>query len=747
MQKKKIINYLAFFLILLLMFVLEKNTGIYAFAIGFFMALVYCRQNAIILCVFYAVGSMALNFELFNLIYALFPCIVVITAYFIHYKLKKKITQVMICVYTFIACLPLIVFKTADVYQIVNTIISILTAQMFLYACKTYLQPALTRGFDARLRHDEKLSGGILLTAIFAGLSFVTILDFSVYLMVSTLVLLFLRQLKPSLALSVAGLTGLGGSVAQISFYYIAVLISLAMIVVAFKEKNIYISAVATLMGAFIFNYFFGKGWDWVALLPFAAGCFVACCFPPKVFLTIRALEGGTNRELGLRTLINRDRKNLSNRLNTLSRVFYEIEDILSCETRDKNSRYSGQLLTREVVDKLCKNCFNYEKCKETMGEPSFVISSLVQSAMDNNKVTILDVPPVITNNCKKINTLLSFINDLVKKSRQRMQIEKSVEKGREMIIAQMRGMGLLLNQLSQDMHTQIKYDTVLEKEIFEELSRMGIAASDIVVYGKEQRPDRITVIIKEAEAHPERIRIILSEFLGVKMLESLRETSIKGNITLHFTPAPPFDLVYGEKTKAYGDKSGDNTKAIRLSQDKLMLILVDGMGRGKQAYDTSMNAILMIESFYKAGFDHNTILSCVGGLLNLREEEDFNALDIVVFDISKGIADFIKQGGRESFILSNGNVEIIESGSLPLGIIDEAVPIIEQRKLKKDDIILLVSDGVADSLGTDMIKDILLSSNTKNPQVFAELIVNNADRMAKEKSRDDMSCIAARIV
>ena len=80
--------------------------------------------------------------------------------------------------------------------------------------------------------------------------------------------------------------------------------------------------------------------------------------------------------------------------------------------------------------------------------------------------------------------------------------------------------------------------------------------------------------------------------------------------------------------------------------------------------------------------------------------------------------------------------MEIIESGSLPLGIIDEAVPIIEQRKLKKDDIILLVSDGVADSLGTDMIKDILLSSNTKTRKFLPNLLSTTPIEWRKKKPR-----------
>jgi stage II sporulation protein E len=231
------------------------------------------------------------------------------------------------------------------------------------------------------------------------------------------------------------------------------------------------------------------------------------------------------------------------------------------------------------------------------------------------------------------------------------------------------------------------------------------------------------------------------------KMQEHSRENSIKGNVILHYIVAPAFDVVYGDMALAKDGQCGDSRKAERISEDKIMLILSDGMGSGQRAYDASMNAILMIESFYKAGFDHNTVLSCVGRLLGLREEEEFNALDIVVIDVSNGFADFIKQGGRESFILSNNSVEVIQCGSLPLGIVEDVYPIVEQRKVSDGDIIVLVSDGIVDFLGVDMIKEILLTSDTVNPQVFAELIVNNAERMCGDQPPDDMSCIAARII
>lgn len=748
MNKKNIITYMGFFLLFLLFFITEKNMGMRPFALAFFMALIFCRQNVLMLCVLFAASSMLITPELINLIFAFVPCVVVLVAYFIHFKLKKNISLLLISIYAFLCQIPLIILYTADVYQLTNTVISILGTQVFIYCSVTFLNPVLTRGLKYKLRHEELLAFAVIAIVVTMGLCYLQPFGFMLVYPIAVFVVILCKHTYYKLTILVATVLGIGGAFALSSFYFLSMITGVALVVMAFKENNIYITIAGSIVGIFVMNYMLGKGLDPIGLIPFLAGAVLASFLPQSLFRSIRDIGGGEMHNLATRALLNRDRAEVAKRLYGLSQVFYEIQDILRFDLDDKRQRYDEKVMTKEVCTKCCSACSYEDACKEKMGEPAFAVSGLVLAAMDNGRATLLDTPPVLTSGCKRMNALINCTNDIVSRYKKRQQIEDSIEQGREMIIAQMGGVGMLLENLGTDMKTNISYDTLLEKRLYEELCSIDIIASDIIAYGKDRVVDKITLAVKEIDASKKEISEIISQFMGKKMIESHRENNIKGNLTLNYIVAPSYDVVYGEMEISKQGNCGDNRRAVRISEDKLMLILSDGMGSGLKAFNSSMNAINMIESFYKAGFDHNTVLSCVGRLLGLREEEDFNALDIVVVDIRKGTADFIKQGGRESFVLSNGAVEIIHCGSLPLGIVEEISPILEQKQLYDGDIIVLASDGVVDSLGVDMIRDILLTSNTINPQIFAELLVNNAERMSKENNiKDDMSCIVGRIL
>ncbi len=749
MKRKKLLH-IVYFIVFILFFIAEKQLGIRPFSLAFFMALVYCRQNTLILCPSFAIASMIITPTLQNLIFALLPCAIILLAHFAHYKSKKKIAPVFLSIYTFMSQIPLVIMYSADVYQLTNTIISLIGVQLFMYCCIAFLYPLLTRGLKYRLRHEESLALFIFAVAIFIAISYLQPWGFCILPVIGVFIILTAKQSHYGLTMLVATAVGLGGTIAVSNHFPLVIFVLLGLIAMGFKEVNIYLSALATVLGTLAILYFFNKGFELLEIIPYFVGAILIAIMPRNYFKMVKASGAASVHNFATRTLANRDRNQIAKRLLSLSKVFYEIQDILKYDLEEKRNNFDDNIITKEVVSKCCNICPFLENCAEKMGETVFPIAGLVRVAMTNGKATLLDTPAILTNHCKRVNTLLNTINDIVARFRKKQQVEDSIEQGREMIIAQMGGVGLMLDKLSQDMQSGICYDTVLEKRIFEELCRENIIANDIIVYGKDRTIDRIMLNINENDAEKKVVAKVLSHLMACKMMEIKRERSIKNNVILHFILAPKYDVIYGDMqvSKEPSQQCGDNKLTARISEDKLMLILADGMGSGQRAYNSSMNAISMIESFYKAGFDHSTVLACVGRLLGLREEEEFNALDIVVIDTRTGQADFIKQGGRESFIFAGGAVEVINCGSLPLGIVEDASPIVEQRQLANGDIFVLASDGVLESLGVDLIKDILITSNTVNPQIFAELLVNNAQRMAEESGiRDDMSCLVGRMI
>ena len=177
------------------------------------------------------------------------------------------------------------------------------------------------------------------------------------------------------------------------------------------------------------------------------------------------------------------------------------------------------------------------------------------------------------------------------------------------------------------------------------------------------------------------------------------------------------------------------------------MFSLCDGMGSGKDAENTSEIAIGLIENFYKAGFDSDLVLSSVNKLLSLQREEKFSALDVCVLDLKNGFADFVKMASPISLIMSNENVSRIESGALPLGIVDKVNPTTKKVVVSSGDNIVFVTDGVSDSFATDeAFEDFVKSCYAKNPQMIADKILEQALANNDGCARDDMTVMVVKV-
>ena len=113
-----------------------------------------------------------------------------------------------------------------------------------------------------------------------------------------------------------------------------------------------------------------------------------------------------------------------------MSGVFYEIQDILKYELNDKKNRYDEKIITAEVCRKCCRNCPFAEDCKQKMGDTSFAVSGMALAAMDNGKATLLDTPPVLVNQCKRVNTLINTVNDTVSRYKNAALLNSPSSKG-----------------------------------------------------------------------------------------------------------------------------------------------------------------------------------------------------------------------------------------------------------------------------------------------------------------------------
>lgn len=104
--------------------------------------------------------------------------------------------------------------------------------------------------------------------------------------------------------------------------------------------------------------------------------------------------------------------------------------------------------------------------------------------------------------------------------------------------------------------------------------------------------------------------------------------------------------------------------------------------------------------------------------------------------------------GAVATFVLSDGQAEILDAGNLPAGVISQAEPVLLSRKLWDDDRVIMMTDGVLEACpGLEKersLKEYLESMPVKTPQDMAERILRFACQNGG--MNDDMTVLVAGI-
>lgn len=742
MWKKIIVKIVAYSIVFLLLSLCEKAIGIRGVSAGFLFALLYCRENMLLGLPLFLLSAMAITPDLTYLICLSLPAFLAIIDYIAHLKLKKMFTILEISLLTLLSQIPMFIFYSATTMQLVYTLIGVGVAVFANYIFIVLLYPILVRGLKYRLSNREIFAFCIMIFALCIGLSTLNPYNISIFFAIIPFLLLFVKGLDSSKILLVALACGLGGCIYGANSDIFALTAIMGLACTAMYSLNKYISAVI-LPFVFIIGYYFLVGAiNLFIVLPVAIGSVLSIFVPNAFYYLANSYRQSYQERFALRTVVNRDREGICWRLNNIAKAFSDMKNILSSE---QDAEINSARLVEDICLGMCENCKQKEVCRAKMGSPYNSVSKLVASAMDNGKATLLDATVSLGDNCILLPRLIATTNERVARYKAFMYKKDGMEQGKQMIITQMGGVAHLIEKLAESINTGFTYDTKLETKLIDELGYHNIVASDVIVYGKNKEVDEVTLLVREKDAHKDRLAKIVSKIMKREMEICKKTRDVNGMVSITLNPSPRYKALFGECFVGKQNRCGDTRQAVRISRDKIMFILSDGMGSGQNAYTTANDIIMLIENFYKAGFDHKTILSTIGKLLSLRSKEDFSALDIAIIDTQTGDVDFIKQGGRESFLYDGVNIETVEGGALPIGIIEEAEPQIETRIMSPSQLLIMSSDGVLEHLGKDSMSELLQGLGTYNPQHIAEQVIENAKRIGGSCD-DDMTCMVIRI-
>ena len=715
----------------------EKRFGIFGLGLAFCFALIYCGESITKSLIPYLVIVPLIHFSLSALFVVACGVVAVLLIAVIKKRTGKKYYIWAIELAFAVAQTPIFFINELTSEYVTRQAIGIVSGIAFCYVCISCCYPFLVRGIRYKVSPSELACGVIFLIVESCGLSYIDIYGVRLVYFVTTVILFILGAINRSKILPLSAIVGWSAGVVSGSMEEFFFLMLIGIIIYALYHKNKFFCALCV-AGVFLGLQYLINGLDLKIIIPLCVAC-LTVFVPNKYVMMLQGERESYQGKFALRTVINRDRSEVREKINSVAVALKRMEKLLDGE--EKNELKPSVIVAR-LKENCCHACPRFSLCRDKYGDISPRLTKFVKTAFDNGRASMLDIEDM-PSFCIKVPKMVNLVSECVNSYKKIREKKSGVEIGKEMIIGNLGGTADLLKELASTIDDGFTFDVKTEEKLIEELGYANVVASDVAIYGT----GKVTLSVREKDVKKPQIRSILSDVLGEKMRETAIQKGVNGVVTLTFRPSPDYGVLYGEKSQGKEESCGDCTKVVKIDDYRLMFVLSDGMGVGESAQKVGFDTLKLIEHFYKAGFSHKSIFTCISRMLALRTNENFSALDIVIVDTQKGNIDFIKQGGRESYLFTQeGTTEVIEGGTIPLGIIEECQPSVVEKSLRNGDVIVMFSDGIADRLSYADVKEIVAKSGTDNPQVIAENIFCNAQKKSEER-KDDMTVIALRIV
>ena len=759
MSKQKLFyafcKYTLFFGLFYLLSRAQLNNVISPFSFGMYFALVWCNQNILILSPLYIGASYLSAFSLFDLYSAIATCFIMIIIYGIHLKLNKRILPQLMIVYLLL-CQAVSVFL--DIYIGVSPVVvfvGLVFGLLYTFILMKLFESVMTVGFVKKFTLTKAICFAVLLLSISCALRSVEVFNFDFAKLFILLSVMFSSLVLP---LTEGGfivtLLSLGTLLYDNDPYLVAPMLITFLIVSCFRGKHRIFSVLSMLiiecMNVYYFNFYYST--SLVVFLPCIITAVCTMIIPKKYYQKLSEQYNSSFSNRSMESVINRTQNAIHSRLLKLSQVFFEMDKVFRGMIKGRASEDELKcLMLTELKGKLCVDCPEKNRCHKLYSdETEKILCALIDKAFVNGRVTLIDIPTTLTGRCFKINQLVYIINDLISQYKSYATLVGNIDASKVLISEQLYGVSDVLHRLADETKKTVDFDDGLEKRISDELLYNDIVASDVIVYHKNENVVSCTLEVKKEDSLKSKISSIVSKITKTKMIVENDQTSPHaGWQILTLKNAPKFDVIFGTSacTKSSSTKSGDTYSLIRIEEGKILMALCDGMGSGEKAQRTSTTAISLVENFYKAGFQSDIILSCVNKFLSLGGQDTFSCLDMSIIDLNSGAVDFVKLGATLGFIKHGDTISTVECESLPLGIIATLSPTIKSTIVKSGDMIVLATDGVADSFSSDEeYTDFVNNTKTLNPQELADAIMDKALKNNHGVAVDDMTILVAKI-
>lgn len=360
----------------------------------------------------------------------------------------------------------------------------------------------------------------------------------------------------------------------------------------------------------------------------------------------------------------------------------------------------------------------------------------------------------------KELASSLAFEYDGTGQDRQEVLEKKRLWEKQQVLCENMTEVSKILSQMATEVFQFAAFPEKLQKRVVHALRMEKIIVTDLFYIKKPEQDKRekgeLSIGVRmysdrsggySAGEAADMLSVLLDNRLSPAVTSPYMVD--KEEKYFIFVEEPYFMVLpgYAKAIRENETVSGDNYSIIESIKGQMTILLSDGMGSGEKACRDSEKVLDLMENLMEAGYDIGTAISLLNSALSVSEEEqNMSTLDVCSLDLYNGMCEFRKVGAAATFLKSNTYVEQITMNTLPLGIFQNLGTEVVSRELIENDYIIMVTDGVTESLAAggyeDMLSSYIEDMQETNPGEMARKILQLALRCSGGRIMDDMTVV-----
>ncbi|MGU8481481.1 stage II sporulation protein E [Clostridium perfringens] len=417
-----------------------------------------------------------------------------------------------------------------------------------------------------------------------------------------------------------------------------------------------------------------------------------------------------------------------------------------------------GNALVENLSDRTCSDCdMRYMCWKRELHQTYNAFSDLIRNYENNSGA----FPHELEKKCIKKYALVKNLEDIMNIYMVNETLKSRLGEGRKILSNHINNMSVTISEIVDEFGNELHLCTDVEKSIKKSLLKYGINFVSLICYNDKNGRIKIKMQMENCMGSQTCIKTVLpiiSETIGKNMSIGSEGCNInsKNNmceIVIEEAPKYHINSHVAVATKEGEKFTGDSYSYGRTKDGNYITVISDGMGSGPEAGLESKVSVEIIEKFMEVGFDEKIAIDAVNAIMSIKfsEDEKFSTLDMNKIDLYTGNAKFMKVGAIESFIKRGNKVEVINSNTLPFGVLEEPDVDTVEKQVSNGDVIVSISDGVLDvkndgSFDTTWLIEFLKNTKYRQPKDLSIAILEKAKELSGGKAKDDMTVVVSKV-